>query len=841
MGPPLPQFTAGLNLVRDWGSCLGNPSMPTIVLVTYLSQVALTIVLGVVLLHFYRQYRHDYLLQWCRSWWALAVYLGFGVLAFSISSQYAPLHPFRFLPMATALMAGYMSAGWLLFGTDQLATGSVPSPMRRRFTLATRAGSGLLSGLLFTWDPAANFERFFVRIGLRSFVVGIAFLVAAWQVWRSRQVGPGAGRLGRGLVGASFGLYGLELLVYAGIGVEQLATHQGVSWVTYLGFIDFVLQTGMGLGMVIWLLEEERSKLVRASGQIEHLAYHDILTGLPNRLLFLDRLEVALAHARRTGGPVAVYFLDLDRFKIINDSLGHSTGDELLQLTAERLQRITRAGDTVARLGGDEFILLVRDIARTEALKLGRKLLEIIREPFALSAQELHVRTSIGVCLFPEDGVDAEALLKNADTAMYRAKETGRDTCCVYEAAMNERALERLALENDFRKAITNRELEAFYQPISHLATGRVVRAEALLRWRHPTRGLLLPGDFLSLAEVLGLTDAMDFHTLLTACRQAKAWRGSLAPELKVAVNVSAPAVSPARFRLPRRSGVGNHRVARGRPGARNPRDRRDAGRGRDAAGVAGAAPTRRRHRDRRFRHRPLVTQLSAPLPDPDVETGSIVRARSAGGQERRSDRPIGDHAGAQHARGSRGGGRRNGPAAGAAAGPGLRLRARISVRPRRAPDGPGARVRHDADRRLTFRRRAQRPLQLGRETDPDLHGELIMAAVTLQPQHPAVHIPHQIAAVDVGAESALDPLRHAAVGTGRGNAGEQRTDAEVHSAPLGVQARLIAGREQNRRRLAPAAATRVAQRRVVDLQAEHPALVGIAPEPHAGERIGRA
>lgn len=540
MGPPLPQFTAGLNLVRDWGSCLGNPSMPTIVLVTYLSQVALTIVLGVVLLHFYRQYRHDYLLQWCRSWWALAVYLGFGVLAFSISSQYAPLHPFRFLPMATALMAGYMSAGWLLFGTDQLATGSVPSTMRRRFILATLAGIGLLSGLLFTWDPAANFERFFVRIGLRSFVVGIAFLVAAWQVWRSRQVGPGAGRLGRGLVGASFGLYGLELLVYAGIGVEQLATHQGVSWVTYLGFIDFVLQTVMGLGMVIWLLEEERSKLVRASGQIEHLAYHDILTGLPNRLLFLDRLEVALAHARRTGGPVAVYFLDLDRFKIINDSLGHSTGDELLQLTAERLQRITRAGDTVARLGGDEFILLVRDIARTEALKLGRKLLEIIREPFALSAQELHVRTSIGVCLFPEDGVDAEALLKNADTAMYRAKETGRDTCCVYEAAMNERALERLALENDFRKAITNRELEAFYQPISHLATGRVVRAEALLRWRHPTRGLLLPGDFLSLAEVLGLTDAMDFHTLLTACRQAKAWRGSLAPELKVAVNVSA-------------------------------------------------------------------------------------------------------------------------------------------------------------------------------------------------------------------------------------------------------------------------------------------------------------
>ena len=119
--------------------------------------------------------------------------------------------------------------------------------------------------------------------------------------------------------------------------------------------------------------------------------------------------------------------------------------------------------------------------------------------------------------------MDAETLLKNADTAMYRAKETGRDTCCVYEAAMNERALERLALENDFRRAITNRELEVFYQPISHLATGRVVRAEALLRWRHPTRGLLLPGEFLSLADVLGLTDAMDFHTLLTACRQAKA------------------------------------------------------------------------------------------------------------------------------------------------------------------------------------------------------------------------------------------------------------------------------------------------------------------------------
>jgi diguanylate cyclase (GGDEF)-like protein/PAS domain S-box-containing protein len=279
----------------------------------------------------------------------------------------------------------------------------------------------------------------------------------------------------------------------------------------------------------------------RAEEQIKSLAYHDVLTGLPNRLLFNDRLALAVAQAHRLEQRLGILFLDVDRFKIINDSLGHSLGDRLLQGVAQRLEAALREGDTVARLGGDEFILLLPGVARAEdAAKVAEKLLESLKLPFHLESRELFVTASIGISLYPDDGLDGETLVKNADVAMYRAKEQGRDNYQLYTHAMNERAVEHLALESSLRKALGNQELVLDYQPMLDLNTGRVHGVEALLRWQHPERGLLRPAEFMALAEVTSLILPMGPWILRTACAQARAWQEAGHAELVVAMNLSA-------------------------------------------------------------------------------------------------------------------------------------------------------------------------------------------------------------------------------------------------------------------------------------------------------------
>ncbi|HEV7501549.1 MAG TPA: PAS domain S-box protein, partial [Vicinamibacteria bacterium] len=279
----------------------------------------------------------------------------------------------------------------------------------------------------------------------------------------------------------------------------------------------------------------------RAEEQIKSLAYHDVLTGLPNRLLFNDRLNVAVAQAHRLQQRLGILFLDLDRFKVINDSLGHSLGDRLLQAVAERLEAGVREGDTVARLGGDEFILLLPGIARSDDIaKVAEKILESLRQPFRLEGRDLFVTASIGLSLYPEDGLDGEALVKNADIAMYRAKEQGRDNFQLYTQSMNERAVERLQLESSLRKALAHGELLLHYQPLLDLSTGRVHGVEALLRWEHPESGLVYPGEFMHLAEITSLILPIGVWTLRTACAQVKKWQDAGHPHLCVSVNLSA-------------------------------------------------------------------------------------------------------------------------------------------------------------------------------------------------------------------------------------------------------------------------------------------------------------
>jgi diguanylate cyclase (GGDEF)-like protein/PAS domain S-box-containing protein len=275
--------------------------------------------------------------------------------------------------------------------------------------------------------------------------------------------------------------------------------------------------------------------------RIQHLAYHDALTGLPNRMLVFDRLGRGLAHAQRMRTTLAVIFLDLDRFKTINDTLGHLAGDALLCQVADRLRTSVRDTDTVARLGGDEFLVVLE--AMQEAAQVAHvadKLLSSMAAPFVLHGQELHVTTSLGISLYPRDGQDAETLLKYADTALYKAKDAGRNAYRFFSPEMDAQAHAQLRLENDLRRALERDEFELHYQPQIDLCTGSCVGMEALVRWRHPQRGLVLPGDFIPLAEETGLILPIGCWVLRTACAQAAAWRAQAPSGLRMAVNLSA-------------------------------------------------------------------------------------------------------------------------------------------------------------------------------------------------------------------------------------------------------------------------------------------------------------
>lgn len=279
----------------------------------------------------------------------------------------------------------------------------------------------------------------------------------------------------------------------------------------------------------------------RAEETIRHQAYHDVLTLLPNRILFKDQFSQALSLAQRNKQMVAMMFLDLDRFKTINDTLGHATGDRLLQSVAQRLSKIIREGDTIARLGGDEFLVLVSGIHHVEdAAKVADKLLQAMRPAFDLDGQELHITTSIGISLYPHDGDDAETLLKNADTALYRAKDQGRNTYQLYTPAMNARAYELLAMENNLRRALENQEFVLHFQPQISVHTGKLVGMEALVRWNSPDGKLMYPSSFISLCEDTGLIVPLGEWVLRTACEQNRKWQESGHPPITIAVNLSA-------------------------------------------------------------------------------------------------------------------------------------------------------------------------------------------------------------------------------------------------------------------------------------------------------------
>ena len=279
----------------------------------------------------------------------------------------------------------------------------------------------------------------------------------------------------------------------------------------------------------------------RAEEQIEFHAYHDVLTHLPNRKLFTDRLRQSLTRARRSGKALAVMFIDVDHFKTINDTLGHTAGDELLLEMSRRLRHCVREDDTVARLGGDEFTIILSELRHPEdAVNVAQKILETVQTPLSIAGMPIEVSASIGIALYPVDGADPEALLRNADSAMYRAKESGRNNYQLCTDEMKRRAMERLSLETRLRRALHDDQLILQYQPQINLVTGNVIGAEALVRWNDPLHGLIQPSAFIPVAEESRLIVPLGEWVLRTACRQAKEWHEHGASPLRISVNLSA-------------------------------------------------------------------------------------------------------------------------------------------------------------------------------------------------------------------------------------------------------------------------------------------------------------
>ena len=275
--------------------------------------------------------------------------------------------------------------------------------------------------------------------------------------------------------------------------------------------------------------------------ELDHLAHHDALTGLPNRILLDDRLAQAIALAHRSGKQFAVLFMDLDGFKHINDSLGHSVGDQLLQSVGKRLLGCVRHSDTISRQGGDEFVVLLPDIDHPEDAALSaQKMLAAIALPHRIDQHDLHIGASIGISIYPDDGMDAETLIKHADTAMYHAKDQGRKTYAFFEQEMTARAIARQSIEASLRLALERQEFVLHYQPKIDLHSGAIVGIEALVRWQHPQRGLLAPADFGPIAEDSGLILPIGRWVLREACRQAQAWQDMGLPPVAISVNTSA-------------------------------------------------------------------------------------------------------------------------------------------------------------------------------------------------------------------------------------------------------------------------------------------------------------
>ena len=436
-----------------------------------------------------------------------------------------------------------------------------------RLTVPRLAGSAVIMGggiaamhymgmAAITIIPGIAYDPFLVAL---SILIAIAAsFVALWLFFLLREGNSLVQQLKRIAAAVVMGL-AISGMHYTGMAASRFALGSfcrgGVSlqdnWLAAaiglfaLGLLIVTLVTAVYDAHLQSRARIQALRLEQANAQLQHQATHDALTGLPNRLLFIDRMGREIAHAERDGHVFAVLAVDLDRFKVVNDTLGHAAGDQLLVEIAQRLSDAVRSADTVARTGGDEFLLLLTDVREAaDAAVIANKIISELDKSVGIGGTEVHTSASIGISVYPADGSNADALVAHADEAMYFAKQAGRNSFHFFSPGMSVFSRARLDLESELRRALPLKQFEVHYQPKVDVATGRMNSVEALLRWRHPTRGLVGPLDFIPIAEETGLMLAIGEWVLREACRQARQWQREGLPFLRIAVNIS-----PIHFR----------------------------------------------------------------------------------------------------------------------------------------------------------------------------------------------------------------------------------------------------------------------------------------------------
>ncbi len=473
---------------------------------------------SILLFQLHRRFRSAYLVQWTLSFTALTLF-HFAVAVIIVGTEgVVPHRPTLIVASVAGAVAAYLQLGWIIWGSVEIAKRKPLKILASQRLLVILGIAGVVSGAIpFLLGHDSAIHRFFF-FALHALAAAVAFIACGIAIRRFR----GAGFT---VPAVAFVIYGVVQLAVFVLVMRSLINRATATPLLTIGIADLAASAVIVIGVVLTVLEDQREVGIEATSQVEQLAYYDTLTGLPNRSLFTDRLVVALAHAQRHRYKLAVLFLDVDRFKQINDSLGHTVGDRLLKIVSSRISSTIRVEDTVARFGGDEFTILIHIIGRIEdAGKVAQKVLDALKVPISSDDREFVITCSIGISVYPNDGTDGETLIRNADTAMYRAKDLGRNTLQYYAAIMNHKALEALEIENGIRRALTQNEFVLYYQPLIDMTSGSVFGIEALIRWNHPELGLLRPDRFIPAAEQSGLIVAIDRWVLREACTQAAEW-----------------------------------------------------------------------------------------------------------------------------------------------------------------------------------------------------------------------------------------------------------------------------------------------------------------------------
>jgi diguanylate cyclase len=500
-------------------------------------QGAFGVVLALVFRHYFRVYKRNYLRLWSLSFLALGVYAAAAACALYWAAEYPSSHPLRLSLAALSLTAVYPQLAWLMLGTWELGLRQPVRLRTERLLIAGLLVLGLISAFAFAFDPAAERARLIVRVGFRYALTGSAFVLAALTLLHTRVYRRS---LGAQMVTASFALYGALLWFVLALFVHQMQIDAGVSWARALQVFDLLALALIGLGLTIWLLEEERARVDKAAATITRITYFDPLTGLPNRAMLRTSLSAELKQARVAGRPLALLYVDLDRFHLIADAYGARVADAVLIAVAERLRAELPPRGLLSRLDADKFaIVLPQEGANERPDLLAQRVLGVLKPKFAIEGREIDLSASIGIASAPDDALDADDLLADAERAALRLKGQGGGNYQFFARSMNEQARLRSEQLNEVRHGLEQSEFVLYYQPIVRAETKVVAGFEALARWRHPTRGVLGPEEFLPALGELNLLRDFDAWALRIAAQQIQRWRNELHPTLYVSVNIS--------------------------------------------------------------------------------------------------------------------------------------------------------------------------------------------------------------------------------------------------------------------------------------------------------------